>query len=639
MHQLIQAQTAISIQSPLIVSTTIAAQTQDLPESAADIIHEDESVSQTVSNDLAVELGPTTAKIVGSSVNIALEAFISDTQGDQCPREMQLEHPGLMSYHQGPLDDQKLIRSDRMRVIHQTTQERIYNTWLAIITIRSTTTRLQEIAEGDGYRQQDHVESFQTVLKIDIRPYYFIRACFLAVISRQGLGAHPLNSDMRIRCYNIVDINAPIVMACRRGDIATVRRLFASRQASPFDVVPHPYLEASNSLLAEAVSVCMTIPIPFDQFPEPHDMNTNQMINLLKLLEYLIDQGLDPGESIEPPLLWQLFGLLSDCDMVLVPIVQRVIRLVVERSVQNPFHCPQSQLLRKMAVLSYVTTSLSKDCIQTQEIWPITDLENAVKDLQSSPKTCGVTLFERAPALLKDPNGLRLRHYLQSFTYTSQQFVQYCAGILIESQRYPMETVCFAIEQRLIQCLQAGMNPQEPVVMKTWLGGHTLYSLASEFGALDILASALESTGRSTSEIDIIFEDLKYINLERELSSLRPTSLYRSLHSATPSSVLRSIATVFDESYQRLFPGEEIDCPSLFDIFGRSGFPKTSGRTPSNEELFNECVITDRIEDDYVFIMLASTAVQAKILEELKPFELIRTGRRHELLQKVWELK
>jgi hypothetical protein len=601
----------------------MATQTQDLSEPAADIIHEDESVSLTVCNDLAAELGPMTARIVGSSVNIALESFISDTQGDQCPLEMQPEHSGPMYHHRDARDDQKLIRSDGMRVTHQTTQEKAYNAWLASITIRSTTTKLQEIAEDDGYVQQDYVESFHTVFKIDIRPHYFIRARFLAVISCQGLGAHPLNSDMRIRCYNLVDGNAPIVVACQMGDIATVRRLFASRQASPFDVVSRVHQGASYSLLNEVAIMCVATFIPGELFRKPRYPSLDHMnrtINRLKILEYLIDYGLDPGEPVEIPVLWRLFDLLADCDMVLIPIVQRIIRLIVERSVQNPFHGPRFSSCRRAGAIDYVTTSSLKDCIKSQEIWPMSDLEDAVKDLQSPLERYGPTLFESAPALLRDPNGLRLRLYLQSFTYISQQLVKGCAIILIESQHYSIETVCFAIEQRLIQCLQAGMDPEEPVTIGLSPNNHNLYSLASGIGALDVLTSALTSTGRSTSEIDTIYDNSKYIILERELNQLRPTSLSRSYYGATPSSVLRAKATAFDESYQRLFPDEEMECPSLFDIFGPRGF-LTPGKAINNEELFNECVITDRMEDDYVFIMLASTAVQEKILEELKPFE------------------
>jgi hypothetical protein len=623
MHQLIQAQTAVSMQSSLVVSTTMATQTQDLPEPAADIIHEDESVSQTVCNDLAAELGPTTAKIVGSCVNIALESFISDTQSDNRLVEIQPEHSEPMYHHRGALDDQKLIRSDGMRVIHQTTQERTYNVWLASITIRSTTTKLQEIADGDERGQQDYDESFQTVFKIEIRPHYFIRARFLATMSCQGLGAHPLNSDMRIRCYNIVDFDAPIAIACRRGDIATIRRLFASRQASPFDTLSDPDAQTGQvSLLTVVANMCTAIPIVIRSFSEePHMDKVRDMNNRLKLLEYLIDQGLDPGEPGEVSVLWQLFRLLSDCDMALLPIVQRIIRLVFERSTQNPFHGPRHT--RKIGAISYMTTNLLKDFIKTQEIWPMTDLEDAIKDLQSPPVRYEGFFLERISALLRDPNGLQLHHYLQSFIYTSQQLLQYCAIMITSSRAYPMETVCIAIEQRLIQCLQAGMDPQERLAMKVWLGDYTLYSLASESGALDVLTSALIYTGRSISEIDTIFEYSKYIILEAELSSLRPTSLYRSLDYATPTSVLQSKAMVFDESYHKMFPGEEMEYPSLYEIFGPRGYWGFSGYTKriDSTELFNECVITDRMEDDYVFIILASTAVQAKILEELKPFE------------------
>jgi len=59
--------------------------------------------------------------------------------------------------------------------------------------------------------------------------------------------------DFYLRVYNIVSSDSPIAAAIRQGDIASVRRLLASKAASPNDQIVGPYgyltlLEVRNTI-------------------------------------------------------------------------------------------------------------------------------------------------------------------------------------------------------------------------------------------------------------------------------------------------------------------------------------------------------------------------------------------------------
>jgi hypothetical protein len=125
----------------------------------------------------------------------------------------------------------------------------------------------------------------------------------LGFIDRQSTGTSSLNHDARLRVYNIIPCSAPIVKACRTGDIASARNLFAIGQASPYDVAigtrVHTILGYAT-LLNLAIHSWRSTVLYINESKFSDDISDE--IEILKrkfgLFSFLVDCGLDPGEQM-----------------------------------------------------------------------------------------------------------------------------------------------------------------------------------------------------------------------------------------------------------------------------------------------------------------------------------------------------
>lgn len=93
--------------------------------------------------------------------------------------------------------------------------------------------------------------------------------------------------DPVLKVCNWVRYDAPIIDACRNGDLNRVRTLFASGLASPYD----------RSQVRHDMSL---LDVVFRQIILNLDQPANSLMSrLCMLFKYLVDQGLDPGELSE----------------------------------------------------------------------------------------------------------------------------------------------------------------------------------------------------------------------------------------------------------------------------------------------------------------------------------------------------
>jgi hypothetical protein len=73
---------------------------------------------------------------------------------------------------------------------------------------------------------------------------------------RQTLGGAQPEVDKKLRLYNVVQKDSPIVQACNEGDLIKMETLFATGEASPFD-----RLDGEMSLLGVVLSKVTVLPM------------------------------------------------------------------------------------------------------------------------------------------------------------------------------------------------------------------------------------------------------------------------------------------------------------------------------------------------------------------------------------------
>jgi hypothetical protein len=103
---------------------------------------------------------------------------------------------------------------------------------------------------------------------------------------QQGFARFESNPEPKLRVFNIVDPTAPIVRACCAADLSSVRSLFASGLASPFDRI---WGDRSllDLLLVRIISTTNT--------REQDRVSSEYLSGLVAIFDLLVQNGLDPG--------------------------------------------------------------------------------------------------------------------------------------------------------------------------------------------------------------------------------------------------------------------------------------------------------------------------------------------------------
>ncbi|KAF7933952.1 uncharacterized protein EAE98_003661 [Botrytis deweyae] len=573
---------AATTQSTPSASTTIITTQTTQASNRKEVLISDrtyEDVTYAIHEGVYAGLDPILAQMVKNSVNVALKDFNLNNRSD-IGAETVSKHL-LKKNEQLPAardcGDNVLINGlSNPRVVQQTTTKSTINAWLATIIIRSTTTILQQRFCDDTSDSEEPLVTSKTTHKIDIRPNYLIQARYLVFIDQQRRGSIFGCSDMRLRCYNNVPLDAPIAKACRMGDLSMVRRLFAEGKATIHDMTISPRERwPMSSLLFHVWEECYCTIFIFNAITDEYGISETvvRLSKLFKVMEYLIEAGTDLSDSTPnhgtgiTPWFWRVIHTLFGCHRLIIPYLEKLIRLILSKSIHDPFECDGVLGARLQDGLWYSMVAQFIPCVQTQEIWPLTAIESIKDELESSKQLSGCHLEEPPWALLRDPQGLYIQRVLRSFKFEDSTLESYCIKIfksfIIMSKEH--DHLYPRVRERIIQCLKAGMKLNHTSQRKRIPYGATLYAVYRDMGEVKLLRSILNDVGYKNLEIDELFEQASSIMLEASLNSIRPSRImeeciasFNTVEMANPQLFLSRKSLMLDPGYQKFFPDEAI---------------------------------------------------------------------------------
>ncbi|KAF7876951.1 uncharacterized protein EAF02_008171 [Botrytis sinoallii] len=152
----------------------------------------------------------------------------------------------MMMAHQNYIALSKSRHDEQVRLATQQFSEIVeirntlhsFNSATSIITtqqqISSSTTDLSVIPSANttsGSRSAKTLSKYQKTLSAKLRLPFFSGVWELCAYQQSISGW-----DFKLRIYNVVDYDAPIMTLARNGDVAGMQQLFETQQASPYDV-------------------------------------------------------------------------------------------------------------------------------------------------------------------------------------------------------------------------------------------------------------------------------------------------------------------------------------------------------------------------------------------------------------------
>jgi hypothetical protein len=173
------------------------------------------------------------------------------------------------------------------RILQQRTQRGLFERALGLVTVTATSTQWRlgnSQVEGSGW---SYTET-KLVISLDLDKALLPCRLFCTTTSRSKLHYQPSFNPV-LRVCNWIKHDARIVVACRDGDLHTVRTLFASRLASPFDRSEELYKLSLLDIVFAEIRLYLNQPVD----------KAKHMRDLCQLFKYLVEQGLDPGELLE----------------------------------------------------------------------------------------------------------------------------------------------------------------------------------------------------------------------------------------------------------------------------------------------------------------------------------------------------
>jgi hypothetical protein len=302
--------------------------------------------------------------------------------------------------------------------------QRVYHVWFATITVTSRSTTTQQSLDTCGGTRSSFHNCTSSRITIDVRPHPWLalRGMF-GFINRQSRGTSSLNYDARLRSYNIIPYTAPIVKACKTGDIASARNLFAIGEASPYDVAIHTQ---GHTIYGYYTLLDLTIgswwgtvrDINKSKFSDDFSDEIQVLKREFEFFSFLVDCGLDPGEQMNslPGNVFSLLELACSSPPSISAQYAEMLRCLVTRSVSNPFDFSSKYETNIVLTLLDVVPEVAS-CIRSQEFWPLPEPlpEPLGEEEYGNPKD-GFPWFymeENSYNLLHDPTAIYMRAKLK----------------------------------------------------------------------------------------------------------------------------------------------------------------------------------------------------------------------------------
>jgi hypothetical protein len=250
------------------------------------------------------------------------------------------------------------------RVISQHTLTRTYIRTIGIITVHSITATF---CERDQFESDHSITSTVTQTNIELNPNpELLRIGVYCSIVQQGFAAFDLPPEPKLRVFNVVDTNAMIVKACTAGDLLTVRSLFASGRALPFDRIWGDRSLLDLILMQVISTASSTLP----------PVNSRQRLQgLVATYAELVNCGLDPGT---PRTNNDIYGLspLSALANLRVTSTEHfcyiisLARVILAGSIHDPLLGAYVEKIIWREQVVKIKTPLY-ELLKTQEEWPI----------------------------------------------------------------------------------------------------------------------------------------------------------------------------------------------------------------------------------------------------------------------------
>ncbi|KAE8443215.1 hypothetical protein EG329_002083 [Mollisiaceae sp. DMI_Dod_QoI] len=212
--------------------------------------------------------------IRGVLLDYGLEDFLSSDPKGKGMLCMNAPQINIVQKHQG------IFRTRGVQ--DREVKERQFQRGLGLVTITRTTTKWRT-------NRIDNSFYLETKLHISLDPKSdpFIRLRLFCVTVFDGASRYEPSFDPVLKVCNWVRYDAPIIAACRNGDLDQVRTLFASGLASPYD----RFQTRCDMSLLDVV---------FRQIVLNLDQPANSsMSRLCRVFKYLVGQDLDPAELSE----------------------------------------------------------------------------------------------------------------------------------------------------------------------------------------------------------------------------------------------------------------------------------------------------------------------------------------------------
>jgi hypothetical protein len=453
---------------------------------------------------------PDMVATVERTMERALQKYTNQVSGSHGGRA-QLEPVRCMSIdmaeHNIPRQE---LNTALLRPHYHTKQKFLCRT--SVITVSKTISipnmQLEEREEANGVektREVDH--SYYYITHLDI--------LFDLGLWRRGLKAVIGNSrrsctpglDFRLSTYHIVDENAPVFQAAESLDIETVRTLFTSGHASPFD-----QNTSGNSLFDWVFCrLCRTY-------------NTNDAIRGLKLLKFLFTCGGVPNSLANKRqrgnFPWIELAMSETIPPGNQQTVAEAMRLIFQTSSQDPI---SNWDVGICITLKSQRTPIG-EAVRQQTQWPV-ELRPLRKGFWGA--------IENDREILEDEEGLLMAPLLTEATDyaainpTTSQGWSTPRGIHSILHLYHdsewKEEIRAGCRNRIIFLLKAGSDPRAltSCPFDEWVQGNlkmsvTQYALFTN--TFSIWQEALENLGWTRTDVDDLLDEEQYLGVPELLS-------------------------------------------------------------------------------------------------------------------------
>lgn len=388
----------------------------------------------------------------------------------------------------------------------------------SLITILKTTSTAD--ADNEENEQVNEIElakvagsSYRTITTFDVLLDLGFWRRGLKAVMGQSRESYTPGLDFCLRTYHIVDLNAPIFEAAEAFDIETVRTLFSSRQASPFDQSTQGW-----SLFDYAFQcLCMA-------------QRLGDASKGLRFLKFLISCGGMPT-SLGDKYGAGSFPWIEDVLKEGIPLEVRqalvdAMRLVFKTSSEDP--------ISKWDVGICFTLKSQKtpmgEIIKQQDYWP---LELGIVHPKNSLRP-GAWLAENDRQIIEDENGTSIALLLpEADKYTAINPIvrggwNVPSGIHSVLKLYSdsdcKEKIYVGCRNRIIILLTSGYDPrglERCTVYSRWT--YTAYKMSVTQYALftntcHLWQEVLEHLGWTRGDIDDLFNEEQYLGVGELLS-------------------------------------------------------------------------------------------------------------------------